>query len=67
MSKYFLRRSKDRLLGLESIVSASVEGQTSGTRVNLDSSQQFQRRSKDRRLGLESIVSALDDGQTYET
>ena len=27
--------SKDRRLGLESIVSASVEGQTSGTRVNI--------------------------------
>ena len=30
-----MRRSKDRCLGLESIVSALVEGQTSGTRVNI--------------------------------
>ena len=64
MSQWFLRWSKVRGLGLDSIVSASVEGQTSGTRFDWDSSQYFQRRSKDRRLGLESIVSTLDDGQT---
>ena len=34
MSQYLLLRSKDRRLGLDSIVSASVEEKTSGTQVN---------------------------------
>ena len=34
VSHYYLQRSKDIRLGRESIVSALVEGQTSGTRVN---------------------------------
>ena len=44
-------------LDLSQIVSASVKGKMSGTRVDWDSS----------RLGLESIVSASVDGQTSGT
>ena len=54
-------------MGCESIVSASVEGQTTGNRVNSFSVGRMIDIWDSSRLGLESIVSALVEGQTSGT